>query len=77
MCDIEMAVCVTCECHMHTYISGGLDAGLQYLRCVSDGDAAFLHPAIDIVSISVSNSMMTLCVDMKLSICVSLKWQYV
>ena len=72
-----MAVCVTCECQMHTYISGGLDAGLQYLRCVSDGDAAFLHPAIDIVSISVSNSMMILCVDMKLSICVSLKWQYV
>ena len=72
-----MAVCVTYECHTQTYISGGLDAGLQYLRCVSDGDAAVLHPAIDIVSISVSISMMTLCIDMKLSICVSLKWQYV
>ena len=59
------------------YISGGLVAGLQYLRCVSDGAAAVLHPAIDIVSISVSISMMTLCIYMKLSICVSLKWQYV
>ena len=62
-----MAVCVTYECHMQTYISGGLDAGLQYLRCVSDGDAAVLNPAIDIVSISVSISMTTLSIDMKIS----------
>ena len=30
-------------------MSGELDAGLRYLQCVSDGDAAVLHPAIDIV----------------------------
>ena len=49
MGGIEMAVCVNYECHMQTYISGGLVAGLHYLQCVSDGDAAVLHPAIDIM----------------------------
>ena len=30
------------------YIPGWLDAGLKYLQCISNGDAAVLHQAIDI-----------------------------
>ena len=46
MCDIEMAVRVPYGCHMQVYISGGFDAGLRYLQCVSDVDAAVLHQAM-------------------------------
>ena len=43
----EMAVYVTCECHMRADISGWLDLGLQYLQCINNEDAAVLHQAIN------------------------------
>ena len=47
MCCIEMAVRVTYECHVYSSIAGWLDAGLQYLHYVSNGDAAVLCKTID------------------------------
>ena len=49
MCGIEMAVPATFECHKQADISGWLDMGLQYLQCISNGDAPVWHQAIDIV----------------------------
>ena len=48
MCGIEMAVYATYQCPMQAYITGWLDAGLQYPQCVHC-DAAVLHLAIDII----------------------------
>ena len=63
---------VTCR-----HISGGLDAGLQYLRCVSDSDAAVLHPAVDIVSIFGVYFYDDIMYRHEIIQYVSLKWQYV
>ena len=36
ICGFEIAVCVIYEFHMEAYIARWLDAGLQYLQCVSN-----------------------------------------
>ena len=45
---MDMTVYVTYECYMQAYTSGWTDAGLKYLQCCSNGDAAVLHLTIDI-----------------------------
>ena len=48
-CSSEMAACVTYECDVQTHASSWLVAGLQYLQCIYNRDAAVLHNTIDIV----------------------------
>ena len=47
--EIEMTVCVIYAYHMKAYISRWLDAGLQYLQCDDDEDAAVLHKSVHFV----------------------------
>ena len=46
---IGMAIGMIYEWHMQAYIYWWLDAGLRYLQCISNGNAAVLHGAISIV----------------------------
>ena len=43
MCEIDVRIGVIHQCHMQTYISRWLDAGLRYLQCISNGNASVLH----------------------------------
>ena len=86
MRGIEMAVCVTYECHnqIQAHSSSWLTAGLQYLQCICNGDAAVLPRTINIMMCgqctgwclsgtrTLSVFMMILYVTMKLTICVEL-----
>ena len=75
VCIQEPAVCVT-----------WLNVGLQYLQCVSDGDASVLHQAIHIVPGLWPDVWLApgCCLylwwpyinHMKLTLCVAIKWQY-
>ena len=49
MHGIEVAVCVTYECHnqIQAHSSSWFVAGLWYLQCICNGDAAVLHKTID------------------------------
>ena len=40
MRGIDMIIGVIHQCHMQAYISKWLDAGLQYLQCISNGNAS-------------------------------------